>query len=46
MSPEIIRAQPCGRKMDMFSVAAVLYEMMEGESPYADELVVKVSRFQ
>jgi hypothetical protein len=28
--------------MDLFALAAVLYEMMEGEAPYQEETVVRV----
>ncbi len=41
-SPEMLRSQPCGRKMDLFALAAVLYEMVEGEPPNQDQDIVRV----
>lgn len=36
MAPEVIRNEPCSEKVDIWSYGVVLWELLNGETPYRD----------
>lgn len=34
MAPEMVRSEPCGAKVDVWSYGVVLWELLTGEIPY------------
>lgn len=35
MAPEMVKGEPCGKKVDVWSFGVVLWELLTGEMPYA-----------